>query len=442
MKINREILRLSIPAIVSNITVPLLGLTDTAIAGHLDADLFIGAIAVGSMMLNVTFWLFGFLRMGTTGLTAQAYGGNDRRRLREIFSRSFSLGLSIGTVLLSLYVPLREMLLVAISPDPGVRTLASEYYTVCIFSAPAMLATTAIQGWLFGMQTTMLPMVISISVNIINIATSLILVFILKTGFIGIAYGTLTANWVGVFLALVIAKRKAHGRLWCGIGNIISGEDLKRFFSVNSDIFFRSGCIMAVSLTTTAVGARLGELTLATNAVMMQFFHFFSFFMDGFAFTAEALTGRFAGAGDLLMLKRSRNALLVWSASMAMFFFMAYALFSPYIVSLITDSPTVRENAGSYRLWLSLIPPLTVAAFIYDGFFIGLTATRRMLVATLLSASAFFMICFLHADGIHLPDNNGLWTSFLVYLLLRGMLLAFQSNKVFSQDYIKTLRSA
>ena len=409
MKINREILRLSIPAIVSNITVPLLGLTDTAIAGHLDADLFIGAIAVGSMMLNVTFWLFGFLRMGTTGLTAQAYGGNDRRRLREIFSRSFSLGLCIGTVLLSLSVPLREMLLVAISPDPGVRTLASEYYTVCIFSAPAMLATTAIQGWLFGMQTTMLPMVISISVNIINIATSLILVFILKTGFIGIAYGTLTANWVGVFLALVIAKRKAHGRLWCGIGNIISGEDLKRFFSVNSDIFFRSGCIMAVSLTTTAVGAR---------------------------------TGRFAGAGDLLMLKRSRNALLVWSASMAMFFFMAYALFSPYIVSLITDSPTVRENAGSYRLWLSLIPPLTVAAFIYDGFFIGLTATRRMLVATLLSASAFFMICFLHADGIHLPDNNGLWTSFLVYLLLRGMLLAFQSNKVFSQDYIKTLRSA
>lgn len=442
MRLNREILRLSVPAIVSNVTVPLLGLCDTAVAGHLDADYYIGAIAVGSMMLNATFWLFGFLRMGTTGLTAIAYGEGSSQTVREIFTRAFILGVAIGIVLLVSGIPLREALLDAIAPDGEVRALAASYYGVCLLSAPAILATTAVQGWLFGMQTTLLPMVVSISVNIINIAASLTFVFVFKTGFIGIAYGTLLANWAGLGLALMFARKRSSGRLWCKWSEIWTDGGLKRFFSVNTDIFFRSGCIMAVSLSMTAIGARLGELTLATNAVMMQFFHFFSFFMDGFAFTAEALTGRFAGAADFIMMRRSRHLLLVWSAGMAILFFLLYAFFSPAIVGFITDSPTVRLNAEYYRLWLMLIPPLTVAAFIYDGFYIGLTATRQMLIVTIAAAVTFFALAFVHAGSIGLPDNERLWTAFLAYLVVRGGLLAIWGCQVFTPQFISRLKPA
>lgn len=449
MNINREILRLSVPAIVSNITVPLLGLSDTAIAGHLPGDFNIAAIAVGSMMLNVTFWLFGFLRMGTTGLTALAYGARDTRSMRQTFSRALTLGLAIGVALLALAPLLRAGLLGIISPDADARSLAGEYYTLCLCSAPAILGTTAIQGWLFGMQTTLMPMIVSISVNIINIALSIALVFIFHTGFIGVAYGTLAANWAGLFIALLIAQRvwKRHREsttpLWCPWSEIFDRQALGRFFKVNTDIFFRSGCIMAVSLSVTAIGARLGELTLATNAVMMQFFHFFSFFMDGFAFTAEALTGRFAGAANLGMLRIARRALLWWSAAMALTFFLIYKSAWAPIVGFITDSPSVRANIGNYHLILQLIPPLTVAAFIYDGFFIGLTATRRMLVATAIAAAIFFAVCFVHLPGgFALPDNNTLWAAFLAYLLARGLILAMQSHSVFSPAFIAKVMPA
>ena len=437
MRINREIIRLSVPAILSNITVPLLGLCDTAIAGHLGADSYIGAIAVGSMMINVTFWLFGFLRMGTTGITAQAFGANDSGALRTVFSRAVMLGAAIGILLIALMYPLRETLLALISPEDPIRGLASRYYTIVLMSAPALLATNAVQGWLFGMQTTLIPMIVAIATNVINIATSLTLVLVFHTGFIGVAVGTLAANWLGLMLALVLARRKAGGKLWIPLRDIFGDrEGLGRFFRVNSDIFFRSAAIMAVSLGITAIGSRLGALTLAVNAVMMQFFNFFSFFMDGLAFTAEALTGRFAGARDFPMLRRSRNALLWWSAAMAALFFLIYFFASDPIVALITDSPTVRSDIRNYHLWLSLIPPLTVAAFIFDGFYIGLTATRAMLVATVISALVFFGICFIHADGIALPDNGRLWTAFLVYLAGRGAILAAISPRVFSPSYI------
>lgn len=439
MNINKEILRLSVPAIISNVTVPLLGLCDTTISGHLGADSYIGAIAVGSMMLNVTFWLFGFLRMGTTGLTAQAFGRKDHNDISRIFSRAFVLGFGIGLLILFLSIPLRELLLGVISPDETEKTLASSYFSIVIFSAPALLATTSVQGWLFGMQNTLFPMTVSITVNVINIALSLLFVFGMNLGFPGIAYGTLVANWCGLLLALIFARKTACGNLWCGWKALTAGGGIRLFFHVNTDIFFRSGCIIAVSLAVTSMGARLGSLTLATNAVMMQFFHFFSFFMDGFAFTAEALSGRFYGASDFKMLRITVKSLLGWSAAMAVTFFLIYYLFSPEIVGFITDSSGVRENIARYRLWLLLIPPLTVLAFIYDGFFIGLTATRRMLYVTLAAALLFFLICAAGwnesiRENTYIA-NNILWLAFLSYLLTRGLGLAVQSRKVFSPQF-------
>lgn len=429
-KINRTIIRLTFPSILTNITVPVLGLCDTGIAGHLGDGRYIGAISIGAMMLNVLFWLCGFLRMGTTGLTAQAYGAGDDDGMRCVFTRSFFLAVVIGALIFICCIPLCHLLLLIIGAENSVRQLASTYFFICIFGTPAQLATMSISGWFLGMQNTVRPMIVAISTNIINIALSFLAVFYFDLGFAGVAYGTLTANWCGLILALLLAKQFVSGsRLWAPFSDIFKGGTLRRFFSVNSDLFFRSACVMGVSLTVTALGARLGWLTLGTNAVMMQFFILFSYFMDGFAFTGEALTGKYLGSGNDVMLRRSVKYLILWSIGMAVTFLAIYTVGWRALVNLLTDVEAVRQNVEIYHYWLILIPPVTVSAFIFDGFFIGLTATRRMLFVTMSAASVFFLIAFVHPDSlphVSLPTNDTLWLAFLCYLFLRGVLLAVQ----------------
>ena len=343
MNLNKEILRLSLPAIVSNITVPLLGLSDTAISGHLGRPEFIAAIAVASMMLNVAFWLFGFLRMGTTGLTAEAFGASDNRRILSVLMRSVLIALTVGVLFVILRRPMAEILLDFVGAERGVRELALEYYLLCIFGAPALLSTMSFNGWFVGMQSTFTAMIVSISVNVINIALSLLFVFVFDMGFIGVGWGTLIAQWIGLLIAAVLFVRflRRHD-IHVGEGNLLRGGFAK-FFRVNTNLFFRSACVMMVSMSVTAAGARLGSVTLAANAVMMQFFVFFSYFMDGFAFTGEALTGRFSGAGDFVMLRRSVRQLLVWSAGMALSFFLIYFFGLHAITSFITDDAVVVD---------------------------------------------------------------------------------------------------
>ena len=427
MKANKEILRLSIPAIVSNITVPLLGLCDTAISGHLGSELYLAAIAVGANMLNVIFWLFGFLRMGTTGLTATAYGRDDDDELKRVFTRSLLLGFGIGVLLLAASVPILKFMMIVIEPEPEVEALVAEYFKICIWEAPSLLGTMAISGWFVGMQTTFWPMVISISVNIINIVVSCVLVFGLHMGFEGVACGTVTANWIGFAIALFAAWRFREGKgLWCRKSEIFHG--LGRFFTVNVNLFFRSFCLIAVTLGVTAAGARLGALTLAVNAVMMQFFTFFSFFMDGFAFSAEALTGKAHGAGDLPQTRMWVRHLLLWTLGVAALFSLCYGVGTGAVTDLLTDDATVREGVRGMWLWIMLIPIVSAWAFIYDGFYIGITDTGKMLLATFLASLTFFAVAFLKfCDGgltISVGTNMHLWSAFLSYLLIRGVVLA------------------
>ena len=435
MNLNREIFRLSIPAIISNVTVPLLGLCDTAISGHLGSPFFLAAIAVGSLMISVLFRLFTFLRMGTTGLTANAFGKNDRKAIREVFSRSLFLALALGGLMVILRRPLLNGLLWLIDPDPGTTELASRYFNICIFEAPAQMAIMAISGWLVGMQSTMRAMIVAISVNVINIAVSYLLVFPCGMGFTGVAIGTLASNWAGFVLAIILALGLApEGKLWCGMTHLFKGGGMGRFFNVNSDLFVRSFCVMAVTMAVTAYSARLGAIALASNAVMQQFFTFFSFFMDGYAFTGEALCGRFAGAKNIPMLKKSVRYLLLWSAGIAVLFLCLYLAGWREVVDLLTDDTSVRDYIAGYHLWIILIPPVTVMAFIYDGFFIGITRTRSMLFATLAASIIFFattLPVFSKASGFTftLPTSFSamdlIWGSFLTYLFARGVILAF-----------------
>lgn len=417
------------PAIVSNITVPLLGLCDTAISGHLGSDLYLAAIAVGSVMLNVVFWLFGFLRMGTTGLTATAFGAGDDSGVRKVFTRAMLLAGCAGVALILAREPVMYALMKLIGAEPDVAGYVGRYFMIRIWGSPALLGVLAVSGWFVGMQSTAYPMVIAISVNIVNIAASFALVFWFGLGFEGVAWGTLVSNWVGLAIAMGCALRFSKGkRLWCGVREAVSGGGMGRFFSVNSNLFFRSACIICVTLGVTAAGARLGAATLAINVVVMQFFQFFSFFMDGFAFSGEALVGRWWGAGDSVMVGKYVRALLWWTVGVALFFTVCYGLGSDGITSLLTDSESVRQGVKGMRAWIWSLPVVSAWAFIYDGFYVGVTDTRKMMMSTIVATIVFYIVAFVKlAEGrvvIEVDSNAAVWTAFLSYLFIRGAFLA------------------
>lgn len=417
---NRQILKLALPAILNNITVPLLGLCDTAISGHLGEAKFIGAIAVGAMMINVIFWLCGFLRAGTAGLAAQAVGAGDYIMARDVLTKSLCIAGLIGACAICLQRPLSSLLLYTMEPGPDVADLAALYFKILIWSAPAQLGMMAATGWFIGMQNTVVPMVVAIGVNVVNISLSLLMVFVFQFGFKGIAFGTLCANWLGLAAAFAFILRELSKHTYSyGTRRV----RWMRFFKVNRDLFLRSACIMLVTLTVTSLGARMGEETLAVNAVMMQFFLFFSYFMDGFAFAGEALAGKAAGAHDLNALHITVKALLRWGAAMAIFFFFAYFAFSGPLTGLITDLPGVRHGVAAMRPWLISLPPITVAAFIFDGIFIGLTRTGWLFLTTLAAAIIFFCIAWFPFISNQTVTNSGLWLGFETYLLVRGLSL-------------------
>lgn len=435
MNINKAIFRIALPAIISNITVPLLGFADTAISGHLGSDIFLAAIAVGSMMVNVMLWCLGFLRSGTSGMTAQAYGEQNINEQHKMFASSLGLGLIISLILIALQYPLTKLLIIIISPEETVSTLASQYFNIMIWSTPAILGVMAVSGWFLGMQTSVYPMIIAIVTNIINIIASLIFVFICKLGFTGTALGTCLANWLGFILALILAAHFNKGKLpWGEWRNLFKFKNSSRFFRVNADIFLRSMCIMSVSLGMTSYGASISSLTLAVNAVMMQFFLFFSYFMDGFAFAAEALVGKYVGASDKTNLHRTDRALLFWSIVMVAVFSVVYYMLWPVIIRLITPETTVIQCINHFHIWIVLLPTVSVAAFIYDGMYIGLTATRPMLFATLTGTLIFFIAnTILPTPASTLSANTMLWIAFLSYLFIRGLALAFLYPKALSK---------
>lgn len=420
---NKNILKIAVPAILSNVIVPLLGLVDLTIAGHIGDAVTIGAVSVGATMFSLTYWNFGFLRMGTSGLTAQAYGARDRRQMSVMLFRSVALALLLGIAIVALQSPIRWLLLAAISPSEAVHTHASQYFSIIIWGAPATLATMSLTGWFIGMQNSTYPLAVSMAVNAVNIVCSLCFVFAMRLGFIGIPLGTLAAQWCGFILSAFFAARMMRKETLGyapRVDEMLRG--LGRFFSVNRDIFLRSLCVMAVMLFFTATGARSGNMTLAVNALFMQLYLLYSHFMDGFAYAGEALVGKYAGAADKHSLRRCVSHLFAWGWSLAAIFAFAYGVFNHEVMSLFSDKPEVVAFAAAYRWWIALAPIAGMAAFIWDGVLVGLTATRQMLLSLAGATAVYFTIYFLFplADA-----NDCLWTAFLAYLAVRGVILWF-----------------
>lgn len=431
---DRQILQIALPSIVSNITVPLLGLIDVAIVGHLGSPAYIGAIAVGGMLFNIIYWIFDFLRMGTSGMTSQAFGKRDLTEVVCLLMRSVGIGLAVAFCLIALQIPIRQGAFLLIHPTDEVRILATLYFHICIWGAPAMLGLYGLTGWFIGMQNSRIPMYIAITQNIVNIIASLSLVYLCGMKVEGVALGTLIAQYAGLFMGLALWW-KHYGKLkrfLKGGKNIWQKEAMYRFFQVNRDIFLRTLCLVAVTLFFTSAGASQGEIILAVNTLLMQLFTLFSYVMDGFAYAGEALSGRYIGARNREAFTDTVRHLFGWGVVMAVFFTLVYALGGNAFLGLLTDDKEVIATADTYFYWALAVPAVGIAAFIWDGIFIGATATRGMLLSMATAAASFFVLYY----GLHpVLANHALWLAFLTYLLMRGVMQTGLSRVVIRKAF-------
>ena len=441
---NRRILGLALPNIVTNITVPLLGMVDMAIVGHLSAT-HIGAITIGTSIFNLIYWNFGFLRMGTSGFTAQAYGAGRMDEAVKTLIRACAIALGIALTLIALQWPISLAVPVIFEGSDEVMQLALTYFFVRIWAAPATLGLYAVKGWFIGMQDSRTPMWIAIFLNCVNIAASLLFVIVLHWDIAGVALGTVLANYSGLALGIALLRKRLkqlnttpsplstdHLSL-STIKEALRWADMRRFFKVNGDIFLRTVCLSAVFTFITAASGRISDEVLAVDALLLQFFTLFSYIMDGFAYAGEALVGRYIGARQGRNLRLAVRLLLLWGLALTALFTVLYALFSVQFLHIFTNAEDIIEAAGDYMGWVLAIPVCGFAAFLFDGIFVGATASRTMRNAMFVATAAFFSLYFglkLSAGAVSEQTwNNILWLAFMVYLILRGLLQGLRVRK-------------
>ncbi|MDE6134032.1 MAG: MATE family efflux transporter [Muribaculaceae bacterium] len=412
-----EIMAIAVPAIISNITTPLLTLADTAIAGHLGSAVYLGAIAVGGSMFNMLYWLCNFLRMGSSGLTAQAYGAADNAAAARILYRALVVALLLAAAMLACRGPIASGILRFMDADDATQTLARRYFEICIFGAPAVMATLAINGWLLGMQNSKATMWIAIFTNVVNISVSLSLVYLAGWKIEGVATGTTVAQWAGALLGALIILFRYRPHIPAP-REIFERHAFIAFFRINTDIMLRTACLVAVTLWFTHCGASEGTVVLAANALLLQLFTLFSFFMDGFAFSGEALAGKFHGARRYSSLRSLISELMAIGLACALLFSAIYAFAGEEFLNLLADDPEVLDTARRYLPWAIVIPLCGFCAFVWDGILIGLTRTRIMLASMAIAVALFFLI---YLSLKHTEGNDALWMAFNAYLMTRGI---------------------
>lgn len=426
--ISKDILHIAVPSIVSNITVPLLGLVDVTIVGHLGAASYIGAIAVGGMLFNMIYWIFGFLRMGTGGLTSQAYGRQDMEEITSLLLRSLSISLMLALALLILQYPIRLIAFQLIDASSEVQALATRYFHICIWGAPATLGLYSFTGWFIGMQNTRFPMYIAILQNLVNIAASLFFVFGLEMKVEGVALGTLIAQYAGVTMAIVLTIKRYHPiKQHIDIHKLWEHTAMANFFRVNRDIFLRTLCVVAVTVFFTSTGAAYGDVVLAVNTILMQLFTLYSYIMDGFAYAGEALTGKNIGAKNQKGLHETVRYLFYWGTASAVVFTALYLIGGQGFLHLLTDDEVVIAASKEYFYWVLAIPVTGYGAFLLDGICIGATATHLMLRSMVVAAGIFF-VTYYSLHGVW--GNHALWLAFILYLLFRGVMQAILGKKL------------
>ena len=439
--INKDILKLAIPSILANITVPLVGMVDIAVAGHLDtsAAMMIGGIAIGTMLFDLLYWNFGFLRVGTGGLTAQAYGRGDRKECAKILTRALGISIACALVLIAIQWIFVKAAFLVVECSPEVRTLATQYFFIRIWAAPATLSLMALKGWFIGMQDSVSAMVVDLVVNGMNILMSVVLALGFNIGgwhyegmgFAGIAAGTVAAQYSGFLTALVILAFRYIKSTFAymdsdDLKSVFKGSETRRFFVMNADLFVRSLCFIAIYIGFTVISARYGDVLLAVSSIMMKLLMIFSYFTDGFAYAGEALTGRYIGAKDAPMVRQTVRWTFVWSMGIAVIFMGIYHFAGVPMLRMMTSDMTVVTAARDFLPWLLLMPVIGCAAFTWDGIYIGATASKAIRNSMLWAVVAFFAVW---AAGLAFPDLSAegsmhiLMGAYFAHLLARTVYL-------------------
>lgn len=425
---NRDILRLSVPNILSNIVIPLAGMVDVAIMGHLPSNHYIGAIALGAMIFNFIYWGFGFLRMSTTGFTAQAFGANRKEDSMLILSRAILMALTAAGLLLLLQNPIGNLSFRLIHGTPEVEQQAMVYYSWRIWAAPATLSLYVFYGWFIGMQNSIIPALIAIVVSITNAIVSYLLVFSLGMKADGVALGTVIAQYTGLLLAILFFLIRYRRLLPLPrLRQVLHREALVAMMRVNRDIFIRTVCLIAVMTFFTARSAVYGTDLLAVNTLLFQFFIFFSYFVDGFAYAGEALTGKLIGLRDRLKLKQMLRLLFTWGTGLSLLFTLIYLTLGKHLPGILTDDVATLFATRPYLFWTILIPAVSFAAFLWDGIYIGATAGVQMRNVMLIASGLIFFPAYYLLDP--LIGNHALWLAMLLFLAARSILMTLYSGK-------------
>ena len=410
-------------------------MVDMAVAGRLGSEATIGALAVGTSTFNFIYWNCAFIRMGTSGLTAQAFGARRHQECAGSLVRGVVVALLLALLLLIFRQPIGHLALTLMGGSSEVQAMASEYFFARIWAAPASVSLFALQGWFIGMQDSRTPMYTALLSNVINIATCLWFVFGLGMGIRGIALSTVAAQYGGLIFSLaILALRYREVLRKVDLRASLKREPMRRFFSVNKDIFIRSLCVVSVYTFFTAASSRFGDLTLAANALLMQLFTLYSYMSDGFAYAAESLTGRFVGERNRPALASSIKWLAVWSLGIALLFVAVFFFGWDVIMQLFNSTEAIIAEAKEYIIWVVAVPLLGFLPFLIDGIMLGATRTR-VLRNTLLISTAIFYALFYTLVGP--MGNNALWLAFVVFIFLRGAILYFATDRLSADKLIE-----
>ncbi|MDO9527459.1 MAG: MATE family efflux transporter [Gemmobacter sp.] len=417
---HRRVLRIALPIVLSNATVPILGAVDTGVVGQMGLAAPIGAVGLGAIVLASVYWIFGFLRMGTSGLAAQAHGAGDRAESSAILIRALTIAGVAGLALIALQVPLTWLALRFAPASAEVESLARSYLSIRIWGAPATIALYAVTGWLIAQERTKAVLVLQVWMNGLNVGLDLWFVIGLGWGVPGVAVATLIAEWTGLGFGLWLC-RAAFARGAIDLARLLSAEPLRRMISVNTDIMLRTVMLQLCFTSFVFLGAGQGDVTLAANQVLLQFLEITAYALDGFAFAAEALVGQAVGARDRPGLRRAAILSSQWAFGGALLLGVTFYLAGPAIIDLMTTSPEVRHEARQYLLWVALAPVIGIASWMYDGIFIGATLTRAMRNA-MVQAVAIYVVAVIVLLPVY--GNHGLWLALMILNTARALMMA------------------
>ena len=416
---NRDVWRIAAPMILSNISVPLLGMVDTGVTGHLDEAYYLGAVAIGSTIFGFLYAGFNFLRMGTTGITAQRFGAEDSDGLKVALGQALVVATAIALALILLQVPIANLAMRALGPEGPVALFANEYFFIRIWSAPATLANYALIGWFLGLQNARVPLYIVLAINLTNIVLDLFFVLVLGMTVDGVAAASVIAEFSGLVVGGIYAVSylgKSSGQMQ--VSHLTTWKEYTAFFAVNAHLLVRTMALMFTFAFVTAAGARMGGLILAANAVLMNLMHLMAYALDGFAHAAEALVGKAVGARNLEALRRAVALTLRWSLYVSVGFGAFFFLGGPFLVRLLTDIPEVIEVTLSYLPWMTVMPVVAVWSYLYDGVFVGATRAREMRDIMLISSFLVFLPAWY---TLRFLENHGLWLALALFLASRGI---------------------